>query len=95
MNIYVSNLGHRITDESLEAAFATYGAVHSSKVMMDGFTGFSRGFGYVDMPNESEAAAAILKINGCIIDGQVIAAAEAQPKFVHKGSYRVGNMIKK
>ena len=91
MNIYISNLGDKITDESLRATFATYGEVSSSKVILDGFTGYSRGFAFVEMPNESEATIAITKINGSIIDGQAIVVKEAKPKVQHKGSYAVGS----
>lgn len=87
MNLYVSNLGEQITDESLHAIFSTHGAVASSNVIKDQFTGNSRGFGFVDMPNEEEASNAIFKINGAILDGRIISVEEASPMPVHKGSY--------
>ena len=55
MNIYVSNLNHLVTDESLKETFAPHGQVTSAKVIVDQFTGYSRGFGFVDMPNDAEA----------------------------------------
>ena len=77
MNIYISNLGHRITDESLMAVFAAHGTVHATTIVMDTLTGRSRGFAYVHMPDASEAAAAIQRINNSIMDGRTIRAEEA------------------
>lgn len=77
MNIYISNLGHQITDESLWATFAAHGTVHGATIVMDALTGRSRGFGFVEMPDNTEAAAAIQCINDSIIDGRKIRAEEA------------------
>ncbi len=90
MNIYVSNLGEKITDETLKAIFAQHGKVSSAKVITDHFTGYPRGFAFVEMPDETEAAAAIAKINGSEIEGQTVSAKEARPKEERKGSYAVG-----
>ena len=79
MNLYVSNLGHQITDESLRAVFATHGEVSSSKIIKDNSTGNSRGFGFVNMPNETEAQKAIEKINGTVINGRNLSVKEARP----------------
>ena len=87
MNLYVSNLGENTTDESLRAIFAEHGEVNSSKIVKDHFTGYSRGFAFVEMPNDTEANAAISKIDGSMIDGQSISVKEARPKTEHKGSY--------
>jgi RNA recognition motif-containing protein len=87
MNLYVSNLGEKTTDESLKAAFVTHGQVSSAKIIKDHFTGYSRGFAFVEMPNEAEANNAISKLNGSSIDGQIISVKEAKPKVEHKGSY--------
>lgn len=73
MNLYVSNLGDQITDESLRCVFATHGWVSSSKVMRDDSTGYSRGTGFVSMPNEKEAQTALEKINGMVVNGKRIA----------------------
>ena len=91
MNLYISNLGESITDESLNATFSTYGTVSSAKVIVDGFTGYPRGFAFVDMPDDTEAKAAILRLNGSIINGRAIEVQEARPKTEHKGSYAVRN----
>ena len=59
MRIYVGNLSYQTTDEHLEAAFSAFGAVGSASVVRDRHTGESRGFGFVEMDNDEEAAAAI------------------------------------
>jgi RNA recognition motif-containing protein len=95
MNIYISNLGDKVTDASLEAIFSSHGQVSSSRVILDGFTGYSRGFGFVEMPDDSEAALAIAKVNGTVIDGRAIEVKEAKPQVEHKGSYSVGRKTTK
>ena len=87
MNIYVSNLNHHVTDDMLNSTFAAHGEVASAKVILDQFTGYSRGFGFVEMPNEAEAATAIEKVNGTEMDGRAVYVKEARPKTEHKGSY--------
>ena len=87
MNIYVSNLCEHITDDSLNATFANFGEVSSAKIVIDQFSGYSRGFGFVDMPNDNEAANALVKLNGAIINGNAIQVSEAKPKREFKGSY--------
>ena len=86
MNLYVSNLGEQITDESLRAVFATHGQVSSSRIIKDHSTGFSRGFGFVDMPNDQEAQNAMDKINGAIVNGRSVSVKEARPRPERKGS---------
>lgn len=80
MNIFVSNLGDKVTDESLRATFASFGEVSSSKVIIDGLSGYSRGFAFVQMPNEAEAIKAIGKMQGCVLDGRAITVQEAKPQ---------------
>ena len=80
MNLYVSNLGDQITDESLRAVFATHGQVNSSRIIKDHSTGFSRGFGFVNMPNDQEAQNAMDKINGAIVNGRSVSVTEARPR---------------
>jgi RNA recognition motif-containing protein len=87
MNLYVSNLGDKITDESLRAVFATYGEVSSSKVIKDHFTGYSRGFAFVEMPNDTEAENAMTRINGTVVDGRNVSVKEANPKPTQKGTF--------
>lgn len=84
MNLYVSNLGEQITDESMRGVFATYGEVSSSKIIKDRFTGYSRGFGFVEMPNQAEAKNAMEKINGSVLNGRNVLVTEARPRPVAK-----------
>lgn len=87
MNLYVSNLGDQITDNSLEAIFATHGKVMSCRVIKDRFSGYSRGFGFVDMPDDAEAQTAMEKINGMVVNGQNVSVTEARPKLSSSNAY--------
>ena len=80
MNIYVGNLSFDETDETLEAAFAVHGAVQSARVIADRETGRSRGFGFVEMPNQQEAEAAISALNGTEQRGRTLTVNEARPR---------------
>ena len=85
MNLYVSNLGEQITDESLRAVFATYGSVSSSKIIKNHISGHSRGFGFIDMPNDEEAQKAIAKIDGMIVNGRNVSVKQARPRSEPSG----------
>jgi RNA recognition motif-containing protein len=87
MNLYVSNLGDQITDESLRAVFATHGEVCSSRIIKNHVTGHSRGFGFIDMPNDTEAQRAIEKINGTVVNGRNLSVKEARPRPEPKGTF--------
>ncbi len=80
MNIYVGNLSYSMSDAELRDAFADFGEVSSVKVLMDRETGRSRGFGFVEMPNQSEAEAAIAQLNGKELSGRALRVNEARPK---------------
>ena len=80
MNIYVGNLPFEITDESLETTFTEHGEVSTARVIMDRFSGRSRGFGFVEMPNNSEAEAAIQALNGKEVSGRALTVNEARPR---------------
>lgn len=80
MNIYVSNLSFAVQDEDLRGFFAEYGDVSSAKVIMDKFTNRSRGFGFVEMPDNEAAKKAIQELDGATVDGRVIKVNEARPK---------------
>jgi RNA recognition motif-containing protein len=80
MNLYISNLGEQITDESLRAIFATYGVVHSAEIAKDQFTGYSRGFAFIEMPNEDEALAAIVRLNGSVLNGRSVSVEKAEAR---------------
>lgn len=80
MNIYVSNLGYNVTDIDLREAFAPYGEVTSAKVINDKFTGKSRGFAFVEMPDDEAAKKAIAELDEATVDGRTIRVTEAKPR---------------
>ena len=80
MNIYVGNLSFDVRDEDLEQAFSQHGEVESARVITDRESGRSRGFGFVTMPNDSEAQTAISGVNGTEIMGRAVTVNEARPR---------------
>ena len=79
MNIYVGNLCYDTKEESLRAMFEEFGEVENAKIIMDRFTSRSKGFGFVEMPNNSEADQAIKALNGKFIEGKNIKVNQANP----------------
>jgi RNA recognition motif-containing protein len=80
MNIYVGNLSYGMTEGELRDAFSAYGEVASVKILMDRDTGRSRGFGFVEMPNQGEAETAISQLNGKELGGRALRINEARPR---------------
>ncbi|MDD2438390.1 MAG: RNA-binding protein, partial [Massilibacteroides sp.] len=80
MNIYVSNLNFSTEAESLQELFANYGEVLSVNVITDRETGRSRGFGFIDMPNDAEAQKAIEELNETEFEGKTINVNVARPR---------------
>ncbi len=80
MNIYVGNLSLETTDEAIRNAFESFGQVASAKVIRDKYTGQSRGFGFVEMPVQTQAQAAITSMNGKELMGKQINVNEARPR---------------
>ena len=80
MNIYVSNLSFNIQDKELSGFFTEYGEVSSAKVIMDKMTSRSRGFGFVEMPDDEASKKAIAALDGTTIDGRTIKVTEARQK---------------
>jgi RNA recognition motif-containing protein len=80
VNIYVGNLSFEVTDEDLQQAFSAFGQIATVSVVKDKFTGQSRGFGFVEMPNPAEAQAAIAGLNGKEIKGRALNINEARPR---------------
>jgi RNA recognition motif-containing protein len=80
MNIYVSNLSFNIEDDDLMGFFSEYGAVSSAKVIIDKESNQSRGFGFVEMPDDTAAKKAIDELNGASADGRSIRVTEARPR---------------
>jgi RNA recognition motif-containing protein len=90
VNIYVGNLSSEVTDDDLQKAFEAYGRVLSVNIIKDKFSGRSRGFGFVGMPNNSEAQAAIAGMNGQTLHGKELAVNEARPRTDKPGGKKFG-----
>lgn len=80
MNIYVGNLAYSVTEEDLKRAFEAFGQVASANVIRDQYSKQSKGFGFVEMPESSEAQAAISGLNGKELSGRAINVNEAKPR---------------
>ena len=80
MNIYVSKLSFDTTSEGLKELFAEYGETISAKVIMDRATGFSRGFGFVEMANDTDGRKAIDELNDTDFEGRTINVNIARPR---------------
>ncbi|RME35588.1 MAG: RNA-binding protein [Gammaproteobacteria bacterium] len=80
MKIYVGNLPYSVTDDDLRETFTGYGEVAEVSLITDRFSGQSKGFGFVDMPNNSEADQAIKALNGSQMKGRAVKVNQAQPK---------------
>ena len=80
MNIYVGNLNYNTTEEELKELFGQFGAVESVKVITDRFSGQSKGFGFVEMANDSEASEAISSLNSSDFMGRTIKVNTARER---------------
>ena len=80
MNIFVAKLNFDTRESELQSAFEAYGAVDSVKIIMDKFTGKSKGFGFVEMPNDDEGQNAINGLNDQELDGRTIVVKKAEPR---------------
>ena len=80
MNIFVAKLNFGTQSEDLQEAFEAYGAVDSAKVITDQFSGKSKGFGFVEMPNDDEAMNAIEALDNSDLDGNTIVVKKAEPR---------------
>ena len=80
MNIYVGNLSYTLSESELQDAFAEFGEVSSAKIRSDRETGRSRGFGFVEMPNQAEGEAAVAQLNGKDVGGRALRVNEARPR---------------
>lgn len=80
MNIYVGNLSYATTEDDLRQAFEAFGQVTSASIIKDKFTGQSKGFGFVEMPSQEEAKAAIIANNGKELKGRNLSVNEARPR---------------
>lgn len=80
MNIYCGNLAYSVTEDDLRSAFAEFGHVSSVNVITDKFSGQSKGFGFVEMPDNSEADAAIKALNDTALGGRNMKVNQAKPR---------------
>jgi cold-inducible RNA-binding protein len=80
MRIFVANLAFTTTEAELERLFEPYGIVNRTQIITDRETGRSRGFGFVEMPNATEAQAAIAGLNGTALGGRTLTVNEARPR---------------
>ena len=90
MNIYVGNLPHKATEDEVRQAFAEFGEVTEVRLVVDKFSGESRGFGFVEMPSKAEAEKAIEEMNGKDFMERVLNVNEARPKVERGGGGRRG-----
>ncbi|MBD0332212.1 MAG: RNA-binding protein [Chitinophagaceae bacterium] len=90
MNIYVGNLSWNLKDQDLTNLFTPFGEVSSAKIVMDKFTQRSKGFGFVEMPNDEQAQAAIAQFNGSEVDGRNLVVNESRPKSEGGGGFKKG-----
>ena len=85
MNIFIGNLSHQTAEGDLRRAFEAHGQVDTAKVITDRSTGESKGFGFVEMPAQSEAEAAINNLNGKELQGRSITVNVAKPRTESRG----------
>lgn len=86
MNIYVGNLSYDVTEEDLREAFGAFGQVESAKIIKDMYSNRSKGFGFVEIPNNSEAQAAIDGLSGKELKGRTLNVNQARPRSdSHRG----------
>ncbi len=90
MNIFVSNLSFKIDQDTLKELFQNFGEVSSCKIMADKFSGKSRGFGFVEMPNDADGQKAIDGLNDKEVDGRNIIVNVAKPRTEGGGNRREG-----
>ncbi|HVG40721.1 MAG TPA: hypothetical protein VM888_03840 [Chitinophagaceae bacterium] len=95
MNIYVSSLSPKITEQALKELFTSVGEVSSVKIINDRFSGASRGFAFIEMPNETEAQEALDKLNNTEMDGKLISVKVARPKEESTGNFGARGGYKK
>ena len=88
--LYVGGLPYAVTDQRLEEVFSEHGTIESARVVTDRDTGRSRGFGFVEMENQSEAESAISALNGTDLDGRTLTVNEARPRENRSGGYGGG-----
>lgn len=87
MNIYVGNLLHATKEDELRQAFEAFGEVTSAKIITDKYTGDSRGFGFVEMPNHQEAQSALTGLDNKDFQGRTLKVNEARPRTERRNDF--------
>ena len=90
MNIYVGNLERNVTEDELRQAFEAFGQVSSATIIKDKYTHESRGFGFVEMPTQTEGQAAITGLTGTELNGRALRVNEARPRTDDRSGGRSG-----
>ncbi len=90
MNIFVAKLSYGTSEDQLRSAFEEFGEVESAKIIFDREENRSKGFGFVEMPNDGEALVAIEELNDSDLDGRTIVVKKAQPRREGGGDRRGG-----
>jgi len=85
MNIYVGNLSYETQEDELREVFKAHGEVDSVNIIKDRYSGESRGFGFVQMPNDDEARTALTEVNGVDLNGKTLTVNEARPRNDRSG----------
>ena len=85
MNIFVASLSYQVSEADLRELFEDYGTVSSAKIITDKFTGRSRGFGFVEMDDDSEGQRAIEQLNEAEYDGRTLTVSVARPRTDRTG----------
>ena len=85
MNIYVGNLSYEVTEEDLKEAFGVFGEVETVRVLKDNYSGRSKGFGFVEMPNNADAQSAISSLNDTELKGRTVKVNTARPRTENRG----------
>ena len=85
MNIYVGNLSYEVTEEDLQKAFEGFGQIDSVKIIKDNYSGRSKGFGFVEMPDNAEAQSAIDDLNDKELKGRTLKINKARPRTENRG----------
>jgi len=90
MNIFVGSLPFKIEEGDLQTIFEEYGEVTSVRIITDKFSGRSKGFGFIDMPNDEEAKKAIENLNGAELEGRTIVVNESEERKPREGGFNRG-----
>ncbi|HNV81949.1 MAG: RNA-binding protein [Tenuifilaceae bacterium] len=91
MNIFCGSLPFSLQESELKEFFEEYGEVSAARIITDKFSGRSKGFGFVEMPNDEQAKKAIEEMNGAEINGRAIVVNQAEERKESRGGFRGGN----